>query len=34
MADRQSDVFILDRNSDWQELGGGIRRKLSETCRG
>jgi quercetin dioxygenase-like cupin family protein len=26
--ERQSDVFILDRNSDWQDLGGGIRRKL------
>jgi quercetin dioxygenase-like cupin family protein len=26
--DRQSDVFILDRNLDWQDLGNGVRRKL------
>ena len=26
--DRQSDVFILDRNLDWQDLDNGVRRKL------
>ena len=26
--DKQSDVFILDRNLDWQDLGNGVRRKL------
>lgn len=26
--DRQTDVFILDQGSDWQDLGNGIRRKL------
>jgi quercetin dioxygenase-like cupin family protein len=26
--DKQTDVFILDQNLDWQDLGNGIRRKL------